>query len=551
MWFILLYFLQPTDILMPSGLQYLLDYDNQGNIRFLRTPGLGKHYFSKITTLGVQRYLYHIPELEFPYIEEYDGNGKLLQVLYPSEQRKVVYKYNMYAQPKEIFFDETNIQFEYDDHISRLKSGEIRNNAYSAMEHFRYMGTLTKEYRIDFARDSRLTAAVTSYMYDNSFRLTEMKTQFGKNFTTTCNREYDTNTGRLIKLKNFKIDWPLVDSERISDSHMTITSEYDDYSRLHAKKYKFGEKEVLEFSIGYDTMNRIHHWSMRIEEQRDYQYVYDINGNLVDIFIDGQPTWRYSYDNNGNINKITERNQVNRNLKYDSGDRLLQSGQLRYIYDQDGFLVLRHNQQVSFNSNGQFVKISKKSEFRILYYYDTKGRLVIEECLDNNFGGILQFFYTNVEKPHQITHSFNHSNNELSQYLYHPDGKLLGMERNGIFYYIATDPMGSPLIIFNKEGKIIKKMIYDPFGKRKLDSNPGFQFVFGFQGGIYNPITELVIFDGRVYDTFNGNWISPQYNNVLRNLKDIANNPMMTNNYRFPDLINNNVKRQNLPILCK
>ncbi|XP_063415376.1 teneurin-m-like isoform X2 [Mytilus trossulus] len=536
---------RPTDILMPSGLQYYLEYDNQGNLKFLRTPGLGKHYFNQITSIGVQRYLYHIPELENPYIEEYDANGKLLQVLFPSEQRKVVYKYNMYAQPEHVYFDGTDIHFVYDDNISRLKTAEIKWNSYNAMEHFEYAGTLFSQYGIDFAMERSLSA-VSTYAYDNNFRLTEIRTRFGKNFTTTCNMAYDTDTGRLKSLKSFKFDWPLVDSERISDSHMTITSEYDNYNRLQAMKYKFGEKEALEFSVGYDTMNRIHHWSMRLQEgmSSDYQYVYDINGNVVDILLDGQSTWRYRYDNNGNINKISER-ETYRILEYDVGDRLKKSGPYQYKYDKDGFLIQRHNQQITFNSNGQFIGISQRSTFRRMYIYDTQGRLIME---DNNFGGILQFFYMNIEKPLLITHSYNHTTSELSQYLYHPNGKLIGMERNNIFYYVATDPMGSPLVIFNKDGGIVKKMSYDPLGKLESDSSPGFQFVFGFQGGIYSPVTELVMLNSRVYDTATGHWISPGYSQVLKNLRDIPENPLLTNNYRFMDLINVHVQRKNLPI---
>jgi hypothetical protein len=42
---------------------------------------------------------------------EYDANGKLLQILYPSEQRKVVYKYSMYSQLEKIYFDETKFSW--------------------------------------------------------------------------------------------------------------------------------------------------------------------------------------------------------------------------------------------------------------------------------------------------------------------------------------------------------------------------------------------------------------------------------------------------------
>jgi hypothetical protein len=61
--------------------------------------------------------------------------------------------------------------------------------------------------------------------------------------------------------------------------------------------------------------------------------------------------------------KISERD-TRRLLEYDVGDRLKKSGSFRYKYDKDGYLVQRHNQQITFNSNGQFTGISKKSAFR-------------------------------------------------------------------------------------------------------------------------------------------------------------------------------------------
>jgi hypothetical protein len=85
--------------------------------------------------------------------------------------RKVVYKYSMYSQLEKIYFDETNIHYVYDKQISRLKSAEIESNAYNAMEHFKYIGTLLKEHRIDFARDSRLLTGMSTYMYDNNYHI--------------------------------------------------------------------------------------------------------------------------------------------------------------------------------------------------------------------------------------------------------------------------------------------------------------------------------------------------------------------------------------------
>ena len=44
-----------------------------------------------------------------------------------------------------------------------------------------------------------------------------------------------------------------------------------------------------------------------------------------------------------------------------------------------------------------------------------------------------------------------------------------------------------------------------------LDSNPEFQLVVGFHGGLYDPLTKLVHFTGRDYDVLAGRWTSPDY----------------------------------------
>ncbi|XP_060065187.1 teneurin-m-like [Ylistrum balloti] len=538
----------PTDIILPNGLQYMMQYDSQGYLIRVRTPGLGEHFFTRVMSAGIQRFLYRVPELAFPYTEEYDGNGKLLQIIYPSERRRIIYRYNKFAQLNKIMFDETEINMEYDPQVSKVSASEVLSGPYDCRESYSYTASLVKDYTVEFARDRRLLGVKFSYTYDKNFRLKTINGHFRENLTSDSDMSYDEETGKLRTLKSLSMNWPLFDIEKISGNNVTFNREYDSYGRLSSVVYRFGEQEHFSLQIGYDLENRIHHWNCLIAQAttRNLQYVYDINGNVIDVLLNGQPTWRYGYDNNGNINKITEYGRT-RNLEYDIGDRISKSGSKRFRFDKDGFMVQRHDQHVGFNSNGQLISVFKMGEYRYFYFYDAQGRLVIEE---DGSGNVNQFYYGDVTQPQRVTHTFNQSSGDLTQYLYDSKGQLLALERQNTLYYIATDPMGTPLAVLNTHGLIVKQRRYDPLGQLESDTNPNFDVCFGFQGGLYNPMTQLVLFGKRVYDTENGHWISPDYSSLLRDLNKIPASPMITNNYQYHYPINIHTRQKKFPMLA-
>ena len=49
-------------------------------------------------------------------------------------------------------------------------------------------------------------------------------------------------------------------------------------------------------------------------------------------------------------------------------------------------------------------------------------------------------------------------------------------------YYILTDQVGSPKIISDAHGGVIKQIDYDAFGNVVSDSNPEFEIPYGFAG---------------------------------------------------------------------
>lgn len=80
---------------------------------------------------------------------------------------------------------------------------------------------------------------------------------------------------------------------------------------------------------------------------------------------------------------------------------------------------------------------------------------------------------------------------------------------------------------------------YTAYGEVYLDSNPEFQLVVGFHGGLYDPLTKLVHFTQRDYDVLAGRWTSPDYSIWPKIGKDPApfNLYMFKNNNPLSDML--------------
>ena len=77
---------------------------------------------------------------------------------------------------------------------------------------------------------------------------------------------------------------------------------------------------------------------------------------------------------------------------------------------------------------------------------------------------------------------------------------------NGEIYYLLTDQLGSPRVITDSAGQVVKAIEYDASGNVISDSNPGFEIPFGFAGGLRDADTGLIRFGYRGYDPQEGRW---------------------------------------------
>jgi RHS repeat-associated protein len=506
------------------------------------TPSLGHHQFHTLTTIGFHRKIYIPPKSHgLSFIKDYNSNGKLKHIFFPSQMRRVLYTYNDQGKPSQIIFDQSDVTYNYHAGSGSIQSIELLNRAlpYKNVLEFIPLAALVKEqkFSIDHQTEKFLSARF-SYLYDHSFRVTSLEAQIGTHVYRAINSTYGAENGRLEKVKSFTFQYPQIDKQVIRDINVEITREFDSYGRLKDMRYKFNNFVVYTLQILYDSMNRVHQWRRKIGDRnlKTFEYNYDIDNNVVHILVDGNSKCKYSYDANNNLASVTQ-NGHTKNLKFNSRDQVETFGQMAYHFDKDGFLIQRGSEVYEYNSFGQLVHARRGTDYEVWYYYDAMGRLAARK---NEITGLLmQFFYGDATNKQRVTHLYNHASKEMSMLFYDTNGKLFALERDNTFYYVASDPMWSTIAIFNSMGIVQKIITYSPLGLMESDSNQQFDFPFGFQGGIYDYETNMVFIGKRIYDPTIGRWTAPDLDRLFEVAESAAYNPQLMNFYQFQNPINN------------
>jgi len=107
---------------------------------------------------------------------------------------------------------------------------------------------------------------------------------------------------------------------------------------------------------------------------------------------------------------------------------------------------------------------------KITYTYDSMNRRVART--DEN--GTTQYLYGNPNHPFQLT-AVRSPSGSLSRYHYDDFGLLFALERDNNWYYITTDQLGTPRVVCDANGELVKVLEYDCFGQVIADRNPEFE----------------------------------------------------------------------------
>ena len=302
----------------------------------------------------------------------------------------------------------------------------------------------------------------------------------------------------------------------------SVRYDYDEYSRLTKREIMLcqsGSRKVIEsyaYLLGGEDLNCGC-------KDRETNYVSSIFCQSVGY----STTTSYTYDNRGNISSVTDEGEPTR-YAYDELNRLtsennLQTGILkRYEYDKNGNITkicktcrgnIMEDFSFSYGADGRLIRLSKYStsfspkEYDISYddvgnpcvYKDNvlkweRGRLLAKygnnsysydadgvRIKKKTANGVLHKYFTEGTRIHHEEYG-THEN----WYYYDATG-IVGIEHDGVRYYFQKNLQGDIARIFNANGYLVARYVYDAWGNHTVyDSNGNINTDKNFIGNI-NP----------------------------------------------------------------
>jgi len=221
-------------------------------------------------------------------------------------------------------------------------------------------------------------------------------------------------------------------------------------------------------------------------------FTYDSVGRLVSSKQGAGPVKAYSYDGNGNLTSATSGTAT-----FTARDQIATVGATAYTYDANGSLTDRGADSFTRDASGELLAATVGGT-SVQYRYDAASRRTARiEGAETT-----EYLYGDPSRPSRLTASRRAGG--VTSYLYDDANRLLAIERSGTRFYVGTDHLGSPRVVRDAAGSTVKEIQYDPWGNLLADSNPSFDLVPGFAGGIADPVTALVRFGLRDYEPATG-----------------------------------------------
>jgi RHS repeat-associated protein len=472
----------------PGGRRYGFAYDDAGNLTSITMPSGAVHALTYTSRDELD--VYTPPSggtIDRGYNADREWTGQTL-----GSGRTFAATYDAGARPSGRAYAEASVAFSYAGATERMSSMSWTPAGGSAQTN-----TATWDAELPLTSGSGGTAAGEyTFGYDARMLLASMDLSSGADAANIAlARDGD---GLLTNYGPFAISHtgdglPTT----ISNAQLTLSQAYDAQGRMTRRTHVVAGTTIYQLDLTYDAAGRIAtRTETTVAGAVTRVYTYDADGQLTGVSVGGSPVESYSYDANGN------RSAASAAANYDAADRLTSLGGTAYAFDNDGYLASRGADTFQYTTRGELLSATVAGQ-PITYAYDALGRRVSR----TQAGATTQYLYGNPANPLQLTASRDGAG-VLSVYYYGSGGGLFAMDRGGVRYYVATDQVGSPRVVSDASGTVIKTMTYDSYGKPLSDSNPSFGLAVGYAGGLADAATGLVHFGFRDYDPGSGTWTS-------------------------------------------
>ena len=478
---------------LPSGLAYDFEYDENGNLEAITMPSGDVHELGY--TVLDQAQSYTPPDSNDSYLNTYDLDRSLTTIALPSGRTLDISHETVGDRLVELDYDEGTVNWDYDDNTRQVSTITHTPAGVGIPQElaFEYDGALLT---------SKLWSGLTNggfyYTYDDDLIVTDIVVTIGADSTTIS---LDHNDDRLLIEYGpftFTRNGPAGAVDAMLDGTQDVIYNHDGMGRPAQRIHTVAGTETYDIEFIYDDAGRISQKTETIAGvSHAYDYTYDDDGQLIEVLQDGQLFESYGYDVNSNRTFPA--------AAYDSQDRLMTLDGVAYQFDNDGFMTNRGPDLFEYSTRGELLQATVGAE-TAYYTYDGMARRVSRT--DDN--GTLQYYYGNPSMPFQLT-ATRDGQNEMTVYYYDTAGHLVAFQRgnpwaSADWYYVASDQVGTPKVVTDASGVVVKALEYDSWGVLLADNNPGFSLPVGFAGGLGDNLSGLFRFGFRDYEPKAGRW---------------------------------------------
>jgi RHS repeat-associated protein len=421
----------------------------------------------------------------------YNRDRRLIQIDFPSGKQIT----NLYDKDRIIQTQtpEGNIDISY---LCGSKVGSIGKGEESIT--YGYDGSLVTAETLSGTLNQSL-----SYTYNNDFNFSRFTYAGGSINYTYDNDGLLTGAGGFTITRNAGNGLP----QAVRDGSMNLTRTFNGYGELESESSIVNGQTLNSWNLTRDNAGRIVSKTETLEGMSsNYVYTYDSMGRLLTVTKDGVLIEEYQYDSVGR--RSYEMNVLKgisgRTYSYSDEDHLLSAGETTYQYDADGFLntkaqgsnITRYN----YSPRGELLSAALPDDSLIEYINDPLGRRIAKKI-----DGVIieKYLWRGLT---QLLAVYDGNDNSVMRFEYADARMPVSMTRGGSTYYLAYDQVGSPRLVSDTSGGVVKRIDYDSFGNIISDTSPAFEIHFGFAGGLLDRDTGLIRFGFRDFDPEAGGW---------------------------------------------
>lgn len=501
---------------LPSGVKTQYTYDNNSNLLTV-VDALGNT--TQYTYNSLDQQLSHIDALNAMTTFEYDGVGNLVKAT-DANGNPTTWTYDALNRNTRITFaDGLSRQYAYDAVGNMISSIDRAGNSFSFT--YNALGMLLSKSYPDKTQDvftydaiGQMLSAVNSdanitLAYDGAGRLTG-ETLNGKN--TSYAYDVAGGTRTIAYPSGMKIVENLNARDLISsilqNGTEIITMEYDESGRKSTMTYANGittnysynangwlsqinaAENVLNLAFVYDATGNITMRQNRVDDLLTETYEYDAISQLTSFKRGKDEDITYRFDPLGNRTKVVENGVVtnysaNRINAYTSI-----TGGLSFTpqYDANGNLLNDADHQYHYNFNN---KLSGVDTNTASYAYDALGRRISKTTSD----GTVSFYYAGD----QMVEEFKGTNLVASYVFGNNIDETLQMKRGNEVYFYHVNQLGSTMALTDKNGKIVERVGYDPYGAPTFFNASSSEITA-------SAVENNILFTGREYDPETGTY---------------------------------------------